>query len=403
MGDGTRSGRAGTRRVSWPAMLLVFGPRSTDYDFGPGHPLTPRRFGPGIDLLRAVGAEPGLAPEPAPTTSCCGATRRATWTSSSGSRTTRSGFRSSASGRAATARRSPGCTRHRRRWPAGRIRAVEAILRGDVEHAQHPGGGLHHAMPERASGFCIYDDPALAIARARRDGLRVMYIDLDVHHGDGVQAMHWDDPGVLTFSIHETGRALFPGTGDVDEVGEGVAAGTSVNVPLPPGTGEGAWLDAVTLAAPRAGRHVRARPHRVAARRRFARLGSARPPERDDDRPWGGGPARGHARAPARAGPLAGDRRWRVRRLSGRAADLGPDLAGRRASGGAGDDAAGLARAMGDRGGTVRAGAAPRAVRRRAERRARVRRHAGGRGGAGGRGRGARPARARAAPRPGRA
>jgi hypothetical protein len=105
-------------------------------------------------------------------------------------------------------------------------------------------------MPERASGFCIYDDPALAIARAGRDGLRVLYIDLDVHHGDGVQAMHFADPRVLTFSIHETGRALFPGTGDVDEVGEGVAAGTSVNVPLPPGTGEGAWLDAVTLLVP---------------------------------------------------------------------------------------------------------------------------------------------------------
>jgi Histone deacetylase domain len=105
-------------------------------------------------------------------------------------------------------------------------------------------------MPERASGFCIYDDPALAIARARRDGLRVMYIDLDVHHGDGVQAMHWDDPGVLTVSIHETGRALFPGSGDADEVGEGIAAGTSVNVPVPPETGERAWLGAVTSLLP---------------------------------------------------------------------------------------------------------------------------------------------------------
>ena len=99
------------------------------------------------------------------------------------------------------------------------MRAMEAILRGDVEHAFHPGGGLHHAMPARASGFCVYNDPALAIARARRDGLRVLYIDLDVHHGDGVQAIHWDDPGVLTFSIHETGTALFPGTGFADEIG----------------------------------------------------------------------------------------------------------------------------------------------------------------------------------------
>jgi acetoin utilization protein AcuC len=132
----------------------------------------------------------------------------------------------------------------------GSLRAVEAILRGDVEHAFHPGGGLHHAMPDRASGFCIYDDPALAIARLRRDGLRVLYVDFDVHHGDGVQAIHLADPGVLTFSIHETGRYLFPGTGEVGELGEGVAAGTAVNVPLQPGTGEGAWLAAVQVLLP---------------------------------------------------------------------------------------------------------------------------------------------------------
>jgi ribosomal protein S18 acetylase RimI-like enzyme len=105
-------------------------------------------------------------------------------------------------------------------------------------------------MPDRASGFCIYDDPALAIARARRDGLRVLYVDLDVHHGDGVQAIHWSDPGVLTVSIHETGRYLFPGTGGVGELGEGTAAGTSVNVPLEPETGEGAWLGAVQVLLP---------------------------------------------------------------------------------------------------------------------------------------------------------
>src|SRR5207249_1323033 len=132
----------------------------------------------------------------------------------------------------------------------GSRRAMEAILRGDIEHAFHPGGGLHHAMAERASGFCIYNDPALAIALARRAGLRVLYVDLDVHHGDGVQAIHLGDPGVLTLSFHETGRYLFPGTGGVGELGEGAAAGTSVNVPLEPGTGEGAWLEAVRALLP---------------------------------------------------------------------------------------------------------------------------------------------------------
>jgi GNAT superfamily N-acetyltransferase len=122
------------------------------------------------------------------------------------------------------------------------MRAMEAILRGEVEHAFHPGGGLHHAMPTHASGFCIYDDPALAIALARREGLRVLYVDLDVHHGDGVQAIHWHDPGVLTISFHESGRYLFPGSGFANELGEGAAAGTSINLPFEPFAGEASWL-----------------------------------------------------------------------------------------------------------------------------------------------------------------
>jgi acetoin utilization protein AcuC len=132
----------------------------------------------------------------------------------------------------------------------GSMRAIEAILRGDVEHAFHPGGGLHHAMRDRASGFCIYDDPALAIAVARQAGLRVLYLDFDVHHGDGVQALFLDDPGVLTVSFHESGRYLFPGTGFVNELGWGEAAGTSVNMPFQPPSGEGAWLGAVRTLVP---------------------------------------------------------------------------------------------------------------------------------------------------------
>ena len=105
-------------------------------------------------------------------------------------------------------------------------------------------------MRARASGFCIYNDVALAIARARRDGLRVLYVDLDVHHGDGVQALHYSDPGVLTISFHETGRSLFPGTGFPAEMGEGIAAGTSVNVPFEPMTGPEPWLAAVEALVP---------------------------------------------------------------------------------------------------------------------------------------------------------
>ncbi len=231
-------------------MLLVYGPRSATYDFGPAHPLTPRRFGPGIDLLRAVGAEPGLAPEPAPDEELrwCH-TGRYIDVVKRFSAQPYGGFEAGI-GEGGDDPPFAGMHEAGAMVAGGSLRAVEAILRGDVEHAFHPGGGLHHAMADRASGFCIYDDPALAIARARRDGLRVLYVDLDVHHGDGVQAIHWDDPDVLTLSFHETGRYLFPGTGDVGELGEGSAAGTAVNVPFQPGTGEGAWLAAVRTLVP---------------------------------------------------------------------------------------------------------------------------------------------------------
>jgi acetoin utilization protein AcuC len=231
-------------------MLLVYGPRSTTYDFGPGHPLTPRRFGPGIGLLEAIGAAPGLAPEPAPDDEL-------TWCHTRRylevvKRFSANPYGGPEAGIGEGGDDPPFAGMHDAgaMVAGGSIRAVEAVLRGDVEHAFHPGGGLHHAMPDRASGFCIYDDPALAIARARRDGLRVLYVDLDVHHGDGVQAIHWADPGVLTVSFHETGRYLFPGTGEIDELGERTAAGTAINVPFEPGTGDGPWLEAVRTLLP---------------------------------------------------------------------------------------------------------------------------------------------------------
>lgn len=234
-------------------MLLVYGPRSPTYDFGPGHPLTPRRFGPGLDLLRSVGAEPGLAPEPASDDELlwCHTARYI----EAVKRFSAAPFGADGEAGIGEGGDDPpfaGMHEAGAMVAGGSLRAVEAILRGDVEHAFHPGGGLHHAMAGRASGFCIYNDPALAIARARRAGLRVLYVDLDVHHGDGVEAIHRDDPGVLTLSFHESGRYLFPGTGGVGESGGRVAAvaGTAVNVPLEPGTGEGAWLGAVRALLP---------------------------------------------------------------------------------------------------------------------------------------------------------
>jgi acetoin utilization protein AcuC len=226
--------------------LLVYGPWSDRYDFGPGHPLTPARFGPGIDLLRSLGAEPGLAPEPAPDRDLllCHSQRYVDIVRRFG--VDPDGASGAGIGHGGDCPPFTDMHAISAAVAGGSLRAVEAILAGEVEHAFHPGGGLHHAMAERASGFCIYDDPALAIARARRDGLRVLYLDFDTHHGDGVAALHADDPGVLTFSIHESGRYLFPGTGFADELGSGSAAGSIVNVPLEPWTGEGPWLDAVS-------------------------------------------------------------------------------------------------------------------------------------------------------------
>jgi acetoin utilization protein AcuC len=125
----------------------------------------------------------------------------------------------------------------------GTIRAAEMVMSGEVTRAFNVAGGLHHAHRDRASGFCVYSDLAAAIAWIReRHGARVMCIDYDAHHGDGVQGIFYDDPEVLTLSLHESGRYLFPGTGFVDELGEGDGYGYSLNVPLDPSTEDDSWI-----------------------------------------------------------------------------------------------------------------------------------------------------------------
>jgi acetoin utilization protein AcuC len=114
----------------------------------------------------------------------------------------------------------------------GSLLAARLVAGGEARRAFHFAGGLHHAMPDRASGFCYVNDAVLAILHLRARGLRVAYIDIDAHHGDGVQAAFYSDPNVLTISTHERGDRLFPGTGFVDEMGEGEGRGYSVNLPL---------------------------------------------------------------------------------------------------------------------------------------------------------------------------
>jgi acetoin utilization protein AcuC len=131
------------------------------------------------------------------------------------------------------------------------LAAAEAVWNAEATRAVNIAGGLHHAMAARASGFCIYNDPAVAIARLLDLGAqRIAYVDVDVHHGDGVQAAFYDDPRVLTISLHETPLALFPGTGFPHETGGPEADGTAVNVALPPGTGDAGWLRAFHAIVP---------------------------------------------------------------------------------------------------------------------------------------------------------
>lgn len=125
----------------------------------------------------------------------------------------------------------------------GTLRAAELVMSGEVDRAFAIAGGLHHAHRDRASGFCIYSDLAAAIAWIREKySVRVMSVDYDAHHGDGVQGIFYEDPNVLTFSIHESGRYLFPGTGFVDELGDGEGYGYSLNIPVEPQTEDDSWI-----------------------------------------------------------------------------------------------------------------------------------------------------------------
>lgn len=116
--------------------------------------------------------------------------------------------------------------------------AMEQVLEGKAKVGFSPSGGLHHAMRNCASGFCIFNDPAVIIAIMAGRGLKVAYLDIDAHHGDGVQDAFYDTDQVMTISTHEAGKWLFPGTGDTSEIGTGRGRGYSVNIPMAPYTND---------------------------------------------------------------------------------------------------------------------------------------------------------------------
>jgi acetoin utilization protein AcuC len=125
------------------------------------------------------------------------------------------------------------------------LTAVDSVMSGKVTHAINIAGGLHHAHPDRASGFCIFNDPAICIAHLKKNyGLeRILYLDVDAHHGDGVMYGFYSDPAVLDIDFHEDGHHLFPGTGFAKEVGADKAVGLKVNVPLSPFAGDDTYLE----------------------------------------------------------------------------------------------------------------------------------------------------------------
>lgn len=131
------------------------------------------------------------------------------------------------------------------------VQAAEMLIANEVDAAFSISGGLHHAMPNYAYGFCVFNDPVIAIKRFLAEGMRVAYVDIDCHHGDGVQYAFYDTGAVLTISLHESGAYLFPGTGFAQETGAGLGRGYSVNVPLYPYTTDDVYLHAFREIVPR--------------------------------------------------------------------------------------------------------------------------------------------------------
>ncbi|MFE7774463.1 acetoin utilization protein AcuC [Streptomyces sp. NPDC057445] len=239
------SGRA---RLMWDEAV-------TKYDFGAGHPMDPVRLALTMGLVRAYGLDQALdvvAAKPAgPST--LRLVHREDYVEAVRAASADPGLADQAYGLGTMDDPAFAGMHEVSALIAGQsVGAAEAVWRGEAAHAVNFTGGLHHAMPGAASGFCIYNDASLAIARLLELGAeRVAYVDVDVHHGDGVQSAFWDDPRVLTISLHEHPRMLFPGTGWPQETGAaGDAEGSAVNVALPAGTGDEGWLRAFHAVVP---------------------------------------------------------------------------------------------------------------------------------------------------------
>jgi len=231
---------------------LIYSDRFLDYNLGPSHPLRPIRVKLTYDLLMEKGIlkEPTVStqePDAATEQQILGFHQKEYVDLVKKFSEKGSGLLDSGDTPA-----FKGCYEATSLVVGASLKACDLLMKGEFAHAFNPSGGLHHAHPERASGFCIFNDPAVSISRLKsRHGVkRIVYLDIDAHHGDGVMYGFYDDPGVLDIDLHESGRYLFPGTGFPDETGAGRGAGLKVNIPLPPGTGDEAYLRAFQTMVP---------------------------------------------------------------------------------------------------------------------------------------------------------
>jgi acetoin utilization protein AcuC len=239
------------------SLHLAWDDRLAGYDFGPGHPLAPVR----VELTMALARALGVLDRPSVRTGAAPAATDAELELVHDPRYLAAVREAGAGGPAAAAARFglgpgdnpvfPGMHEASALVAGATLAAARAMWSGAAEHGASIAGGLHHAMRASASGFCVYNDPAIAIAWLLAQGAgRIAYVDIDVHHGDGVQAAFYDDPRVLTISLHETPALLFPGTGRPAETGGPGARGSAVNVALPGGTGDAGWLRAFHAIVP---------------------------------------------------------------------------------------------------------------------------------------------------------
>jgi acetoin utilization protein AcuC len=233
---------------------LVWSDALTDYNLGPGHPLAPIRVELAVALARELGVLDHFdIVEPHPLSVDELATVHAPFYISGVQTLSEYPYESDPALGLGTGDNPVVYGMHdASALVAGAsVEAARRVWTGAANRAVNIAGGLHHAMPNHASGFCIYNDPALAIRWMLDNGAeRIAYVDVDAHHGDGVQAIFYDDPRVLTVSIHEGPRTLFPGTGYADEIGASGAEGTAVNIALPPGTTDAGWLRAFHAIVP---------------------------------------------------------------------------------------------------------------------------------------------------------